>query len=32
MELRDNHWINALRGRITTATQMQEFVSLWVKT
>jgi hypothetical protein len=32
MELRDNHGINALRGRITTATQMQEFVSLWIKT
>jgi hypothetical protein len=32
MELRNNHWINAIQNRITTATQIQEFVSLWIRT
>jgi hypothetical protein len=32
MELRAYHWINALRGGITTAAQIHEFVSLWNRT
>jgi hypothetical protein len=31
MKLRDNNGINTLRGRITTAAQLVEFVSLWTR-
>ena len=30
-ELYTHSWIRALRGRITTATHVEEFVSLWIR-
>lgn len=30
-ELHNHAWIRALRGRITTATHVEEFVSLWIR-
>jgi len=30
-ELHNNSWIRLLRGRITTATHLEEFVSLWLR-
>jgi hypothetical protein len=30
-ELHNHAWIWALRGRITTATHVEEFVSLWIR-
>jgi hypothetical protein len=30
-ELRNNNWIRSLRGRITSATHVEEFVSLWIR-
>jgi hypothetical protein len=30
-ELRNNNWIRSLRGHITTATHIEEFVSLWIR-
>ena len=29
-ELSNNAWIKALRGKITSATHVEEFVSLWI--
>jgi hypothetical protein len=31
LELRNNSWIRSLNGRITTAVQIEEFVSLWIR-
>ena len=30
-ELQSNKWIRSLQGKITTATQVEEFVSLWLR-
>ena len=30
-ELRNNSWIQSLRGKITTTVQVEEFVSLWIR-
>ena len=30
-ELHNHTWIRALRGRITTVTHVEEFVSLWIR-
>ena len=30
-ELSNNTWIKALRGKITSATHVEEFVSLWIR-
>ena len=30
-ELNNNSWIRLLRGKITTATHLEEFVSLWLR-
>lgn len=30
-ELDQDTWIRSLRNKITTATQLQEFVSLWIR-
>jgi len=30
-ELRNNNWIRSLRGRITSAVHIEEFISLWVR-
>jgi hypothetical protein len=30
-ELSNNAWIEALRNKITTSTQIEEFVSLWIR-
>lgn len=30
-ELTNNNWIRTLRGKITTAIQIEEFASLWIR-
>lgn len=30
-ELRNNNWMRSLRGKITTAVHVEEFVSLWLR-
>ena len=30
-ELSNNAWIEALRNKVTTSTQIEEFVSLWIR-
>jgi hypothetical protein len=30
-ELHNDNWIKALRARITTTTQLQEFIGLWIR-
>jgi hypothetical protein len=31
LELQNNSWIRSLNGRITTAVQVEEFISLWIR-
>jgi hypothetical protein len=30
-ELRNNNWISSIQNRITTTTQVEEFISLWIR-